>query len=293
MNFMSGLFRANISSSTRWPKTKNISSVSNAGFSSQLAESRTKFTGHSVTRRLPSSFSRCLSNTSSTASASTADSGASMHDKVYELRIYDFKPDFLGDFTKLSNENFHLRTKHSKLLGYWFTEFGGANQVVHIWEYDSFAHRKSVRAALAEDPDWLGKYVSKLTQYLVKQDNVALTLLPWSEVEVPEHEGGIYELCAHTMSGSESKWNDLMRDMLMGKEESHQGTILGAWKAQAGGVMNTVYHLWHYPDLDNRIKSSEEAAQNPDYVLTKEALLPYCSNYWTKILNPAPWSPMK
>ena len=54
------------------------------------------------------------------------------------------------------------------------------------------------------------------------------------------------------MSGSESVWNSLMRDMLMGKEESHQGTILGAWKAQAGGVMNTVYHLWHYPDLDNR-----------------------------------------
>ena len=135
MNFMSGLFRANISSSTRWPKTKNISSVSNAGFSSQLAESRKKFTGHSVTRRLPSSFSRCLSNTSSTASASTADSGASMHDKVYELRIYDFKPYFLGDFTKLSNENFHLRTKHSKLLGYWFTEFGGANQVCLLWYF--------------------------------------------------------------------------------------------------------------------------------------------------------------
>lgn len=235
-------------------------------------------------------FSRSLSTTPPTASSTEIESNSN---KVYELRIYDFKPDFLGEFMKLSNENFHLRTKHSKLLGYWFTEFGGANQVVHIWEYDSFAHRKSVRAALAEDPDWLGTYVSKLVKFLVKQDNVALTLLPWSEVEMPSNDGGIYELCAHTMSGSESKWDDLMRDMLMGKEESHQGTLLGAWKAQAGGVMNTVYHLWHYPDLDNRIQSSVEAAQNPDYVLTKEALLPHCAHYWTKIMNPAPWSPMK
>jgi len=243
---------------------------------------------------LPSSRSFGTTPSSLCASASSAsDCAVSMHDKVYELRIYDFHPNYLPDFMKLSKENFHLRTKHSKLLGYWFTEFGGANQVVHIWEYDSFAHRKSVRAALAEDPEWTGIYISKLVQYLQKQDNVALTLLPWSEVEHPEQSGGIYELCAHTMSGSESKWNDLMRDMLMGKEESHQGTLLGAWKAQAGGVMNTIYHLWHYPDLDNRIQSSTDAAQNPDYVLTKEALLPFCSNYWTKILNPAPWSPMK
>ena len=63
-------------------------------------------------------------------------------------------------------------------------------QVVHIWEYDSFAHRKSVRAALAEDPEWTGIYISKLVQYLQKQDNVALTLLPWSEVEHPEQSGG-------------------------------------------------------------------------------------------------------
>lgn len=288
LNFLSGLSQANF-----FTQTKNVSSFCNAGLSSQLTKSSNHFKEQSLTRLLPLPSSRCLSTTSSTASSSTSDSGTSMHDKVYELRIYDFKPDYLGDFMKLSNEHFHLRTKHSKLLGYWFTEFGGANQVVHIWEYDSFAHRKSVRAALAVDPDLQGIYISKLTKFLVKQDNVALTLLPWSEVEAPAHDGGIYELCAHTMSGSESVWNSLMRDMLMGKEESHQGTILGAWKAQAGGVMNTVYHLWHYPDLDNRIQSSVEAAQNPDYVLTKEALLPYCSNYWTKILNPAPWSPIK
>ena len=71
-------------------------------------------------------------------------------------------------------------------LAYWIFQF----QVVHIWEYDSFAHRKSVRAALAEDPEWTGIYISKLVQYLQKQDNVALTLLPWSEVEHPEQSGG-------------------------------------------------------------------------------------------------------
>ena len=29
----------------------------------------------------------------------------------------------------LSKEKFHLRTEHSKLLGYWTVELGGLNQV--------------------------------------------------------------------------------------------------------------------------------------------------------------------
>ncbi len=28
-----------------------------------------------------------------------------------------------------------LRTAHSKLIGYWNTDLGGVNEVVHIWEY--------------------------------------------------------------------------------------------------------------------------------------------------------------
>ena len=35
----------------------------------------------------------------------------------------------------LSKEKFHLRTQHSVLLGYWTTELGGLNQVVHLWQY--------------------------------------------------------------------------------------------------------------------------------------------------------------
>jgi hypothetical protein len=56
-------------------------------------------------------------------------SSTAVHDRVYELRIYDLKPDSMTDFMKLSNEHFHLRTAHSKLVGYWLTDIGGINQV--------------------------------------------------------------------------------------------------------------------------------------------------------------------
>ena len=41
----------------------------------------------------------------------------------------------MGEFLALSKEKFHLRTNHSILLGYWTSELGGLNQVVHLWEY--------------------------------------------------------------------------------------------------------------------------------------------------------------
>jgi hypothetical protein len=40
------------------------------------------------------------------------------------------------------------------LLGFYVTEIGTLNQVVHLWRYDSLADREQRRAKLAADPDW-------------------------------------------------------------------------------------------------------------------------------------------
>jgi len=53
----------------------------------------------------------------------------------YEFRTYCVRPDQNAAFLKLTNEKIHLRTAHSELIGYWTVEYGGLNQVVHIWKY--------------------------------------------------------------------------------------------------------------------------------------------------------------
>ncbi len=55
--------------------------------------------------------------------------------KIYELRTYAILPQHVKDFLNLTSEEFHLRTSQSKLIGYWTSELGGLNEVVHIWEY--------------------------------------------------------------------------------------------------------------------------------------------------------------
>lgn len=41
----------------------------------------------------------------------------------------------MREYLNLTAKEFHLRTAHSKLVGFWTSEIGGLNQVVHIWEY--------------------------------------------------------------------------------------------------------------------------------------------------------------
>ena len=47
----------------------------------------------------------------------------------------------VGAFMALSKDKFHLRTEHSKLLGYWTVELGGLNQVVPNHDSMVFTHQ--------------------------------------------------------------------------------------------------------------------------------------------------------
>ena len=55
-------------------------------------------------------------------------------------------------------------------LGYYFTEVGTQNQIVHLWQYESFADREARRTALFQHPGWLA-YIKKAAPLLVSQEN--------------------------------------------------------------------------------------------------------------------------
>ena len=67
--------------------------------------------------------------------ATSVGGGEGGSKKLYELRTYTIQPARYAEFLKLTNEQLHIRMAHSKLIGYWTTELGGLNEVVHIWEY--------------------------------------------------------------------------------------------------------------------------------------------------------------
>lgn len=74
----------------------------------------------------------------------------------YELRTYTLKPTLLADWLALyQSDALAVQTEHlGNLIGFFTTEFGTVNQVVHVWAYDSLDDRTARRTRMAADPRW-------------------------------------------------------------------------------------------------------------------------------------------
>ena len=64
-----------------------------------------------------------------------------------------------------------VRVLHGlQLLGYYVSEIGALNQVVHIWRYDSLADLERKRTARDADPDWK-KFLAETEGYVLMQED--------------------------------------------------------------------------------------------------------------------------
>lgn len=76
---------------------------------------------------------------------------------IVDQRTYTLQIGKLRDFLALyAAEGLHVQTEHlGAPIGYYTTEVGDVNQVVHLWRYADMADRERRRAALEADPRWL------------------------------------------------------------------------------------------------------------------------------------------
>lgn len=75
---------------------------------------------------------------------------------IFDLRTYTMVPGRLKAFLELyEREGLPVQRRHQgDPVGYFTTEIGTNNQVVHLWAYENFADREKRRAALDADPEW-------------------------------------------------------------------------------------------------------------------------------------------
>jgi len=102
--------------------------------------------------------------------------GPEKHPMIIEMRTYTLRPGTLAEYIKLYEDKglaVH-REILGNLLGYFKTEIGDINQVVHLWGYASFEDRAQRRAKLAENAQWQG-FLKAAQPYFVTQKNQLLT----------------------------------------------------------------------------------------------------------------------
>ncbi len=95
---------------------------------------------------------------------------------IYEERIYTIKIGAMAEYL----QNYQIlglpvqKQVLGHLIGFWTTEIGGLNKVVHIWGYNDLDERMEKRKALAEHPDW-PKYLNAALPLIIDQENRLLT----------------------------------------------------------------------------------------------------------------------
>ena len=68
------------------------------------------------------------------------------------------------------------------LIGYFHTEIGELNQVVHLWGYELLAERERRRALLAADTEWQD-YLKQSPDIIVKMESRILIPAPFSPIK--------------------------------------------------------------------------------------------------------------
>ena len=89
----------------------------------------------------------------------------------YEIRTYRLKNGAIHEYLRLiGDEGIAIQKQHlGNLAGYFFSEIGPVNEIVHIWGFSSLDDRQARRARLASDPDWQA-FLPKIRDLIVSAD---------------------------------------------------------------------------------------------------------------------------
>ena len=102
---------------------------------------------------------------------------------IVEERIYTLEVGKAPEYLRLyEQEGLAIQTPIlGNLIGYFSSEIGELNLVVHMWGYESFEERTRRRAELMADPGWQA-YVAKVRPLVLRQENRILIPAPFSPI---------------------------------------------------------------------------------------------------------------
>ena len=210
---------------------------------------------------------------------------------IYELRTYTVRQGTLADVVKASSTVSRdiRKDDYGKLEGYWFTDIGPLNQVMHLWSYADLNERARLRAELSKNPRWGSEYLPLIRPHLIRQD---IRLLHSVVAPVaPQQTPNVYEFRNYrTKPGDVRRWADLFTKVKPEREKYSK--MVGLWITEAPQV-NEVCHIWAYKDLNHRAQVRAEAVKDAAFSAFLKESAPLVEEMHSTIMIPAPHSPLK
>jgi hypothetical protein len=165
---------------------------------------------------------------------------------IIEVRTYQLRPGSVAEAEKRFGEALPAREKHSRLAAFWHTEVGPLNQIIHVWAYDSFEHRTSVRAAASKEAGW----PPAIREFVISQQSEVFLPAPFSPPLEPRQVGPVFEIRQYTLAaggipGMIERWTPKI------EERVKLSPLVGAWYSEFG-ALNKWCHIWAYRDAAER-----------------------------------------
>ena len=113
---------------------------------------------------------------------------------IYEVRTYTLKPGTVPQAEQAFADKIAERVKYSPLAGFWRSEVGPLNQIIHIWPYKDTAERAKIRAEVVEKKVW----PPAISDFVVNMESKIMVGAPFSPNFAPGEHGGIYEFRTYT-----------------------------------------------------------------------------------------------
>ncbi len=94
---------------------------------------------------------------------------------IYEMRTYRMKVGAVPAYLKLvEEEGIEVQKEHlGQLVGYFSSEIGALNEIVHMWAYADLLDRADRRARLAVDTRWQ-EFLPKIQALIETMENKIL-----------------------------------------------------------------------------------------------------------------------
>ncbi|MFP6680063.1 MAG: NIPSNAP family protein [Dehalococcoidia bacterium] len=171
---------------------------------------------------------------------------------IHEIRTYDLVPRGVPEFLEKTKAMAPERVKVTPLGGFFYTEVGALNQVVHIWPYDDMNHRTETRAKVVADGIW-------------PPDNASLILNMQSDIYFPapfmpeltsRNVGPLFELRIYKYGQGAlpqvvEAWSKAI------EERQKYSPLVGAWFSDIG-PLNRWAHMWAYESFEHRMDVRNE-----------------------------------
>ena len=102
---------------------------------------------------------------------------------LYEMRTYRLKVGTVPQYLRLVEEGIVIQREHlGNLVGYFTSEIGTLNEVVHIWAYVDLLDRQRRREELAMDPRWQD-FIPKIQALLETMESKILVPTKFSPLQ--------------------------------------------------------------------------------------------------------------